>query len=83
MLDVKIILDNLKIPYNIESKSDVTTFTIDDIGGQITIMDDNAYFIHGNSEPSIPLKHPFLSKWVKAYTESFEDFEEILEKTKI
>ena len=46
--------------------------------GNIGVKDGKAYFVHGQFEPEISLDSADLPKWVKAYTEGFDEFDALL-----
>lgn len=46
--------------------------------GQITLLQQNVYFVHGNVEPSVRITDPSLPKWIQSYLLGFDEFEKFL-----
>lgn len=64
---------------NVRGKKELQLFSKDDEPwGNIGVKDGKAYFVHGQHEPEIPLDSEDLPKWVKAYTEGFDEFDALL-----
>ena len=71
------VLDDIGAEYEID---DAGSVELDSIGGQISEVDGEIYFVLGNQEPHISVDSPDVSKWVKAYVEGREAFEELLKE---
>ncbi len=67
------LLDSFNVTYEVKGNE----IDIIDDGGWITVIDNKAYFIHGNAEPSIDLDSKDLPVWVEKYLEGFDEFEEV------
>lgn len=84
VLDVQKKLDELKANYSMERDNEacVSTFSIEDIGGSITVADFKASFVYGNGEHSIALDHKDAEKWLETYVqEDTEKFGEVVQET--